>query len=144
MELQTSSVFAGAPDAIYVALDVEKTAADSLTVKAGSITFLGETKTITNDAVISITPDNTYAKVVYGFIVKNKETGAVDILVDEILQDGVDHAYTFNDASPYACVFTLFVATILAKQTDFTVNAFKMIKDEPYVPRVRPRSQIPS
>lgn len=88
---------------------------DAITVSSGTFSIAGRTYHLEEDVRTVVSADATDSKKVIGWLVtpKGDSTGSADLVVDEILSDGVDEPYDFDHpASAYVAIFKLFQVSI--------------------------------
>ena len=91
-----------------------------LTLKPGVFLCDGVPYHLEEEQVYTI-PEHTPALDLGGFLVEDKDKKTVGLLVDEILNDGVDKPYSFRAVDcPYRCLFRLFVVELDSKVLDFS------------------------
>jgi len=89
----------------------------SITVKAGSFRVKHEDFELTEDAVFAAVADSTYQTNVVGYMAQDLgDDGAVVLVVDEVLLDGVDAPSRWNNAA-YRVLHAAFVVSIPAGAT---------------------------
>jgi len=85
--------------------------ATSVTVPAGTVLYNNATLTLT-DASVYIPVVGATPFTAFGYLTKNKVTNAIEVLIDEVLVDGVDEAFTFPPDQDLVELFALFHVTI--------------------------------
>lgn len=66
---------------------------------------------------------------VYGYIVENRKTGELSLLVDEVVKDGRDEPVCFGD-TPFSLVFNLFYVLVPGRAeslNDFVLTITRMV-----------------
>jgi len=89
----------------------------TVTVKSGSVKVAGKDFVLAKDVTYTA---STHAQLSWlrGFIVKERTTGAVTILVDEYVVDGEDSPFEFLPTCPYDPLYALYSVKVSASTTD--------------------------
>lgn len=101
-------------DSTDVALAVT-VSGDAIVVSSGTFVVSGKTYVLEEDVRTVVSVDATDSKKVIGWLVvpKGNDGGAAELVVDEILSDGVDEPYDFSHpASAYVAIFKIFQVVI--------------------------------
>jgi len=114
-----------------IGLSVEQSGMD-ITVKAGDFRWKHAVYTLAQDEVCEVEADAQHVKSVIGYLTRDTITKAIDILVDEVLHDGVDTAYDpkRGDEVPWEIIHNLFIARVPAGATsldDATIKVYHII-----------------
>jgi hypothetical protein len=123
-------------DGMDVALAVT-VSGDTIVVSRGTFTVSGKTYVLEEDVRTVVSPDATDSKKVIGWLVapKGDSGGTAELVVDEILSDGVDEPYDFaHPASAYVAIFKIF-QVVIGRDTQSAIL---------YVMSGRTRSEAPS
>ena len=88
-------------------------------VKAGMSKVAGVERELLNDSVHTCTADPAAPTSVSGYLVRDTATDVIEVLVDEVILDGGDVPYTFDDDA-YEALAYLFELTVPAAATDIT------------------------
>ena len=116
-----------------------------LSVKAGTVVNYTVERELAEDKDYTVTPSADYPLLVEAWLVLVKATDALDVLVDEIVDDGEDVRYVFDDESPYKKLRMLAYGQLPAGATsiddgDFTIKKIVMkVPEAPRPERARPR-----
>ena len=119
------------------ALEIEQSGM-VLTLKAGTLKIAGEDLTIEEDFTHTVDSNPDHPTELIGYLVKNKSDGALNFLVDEIVDDGVDEPYKFPPDGPYDLVCPLFDIKMLqgvSTLDDATAIIYRTVLDDQPVRR---------
>lgn len=83
-----------------------------ITVKAGTLRIIGRDVVFTEDFGHEV-PSSSVERYLKGFLVRNKTTDEITVVVDEILLDGTDEPFDFK-TSDYESLMTLYEMAIPA------------------------------
>ena len=96
------------PSVHRVALTVRQSGM-TVTTEAGSFHMNEELMSLGEDTDAALTADATYDTNVVGYLARERESGAVVLAVDEVLQDGDDAACVWVEYEPLYPLFSLVV-----------------------------------
>lgn len=88
----------------------------NFTIEAGGAKIMGVQHSFLAHS-LAIHADADDSSHVYGWLVRAKSDGAVSVLIDEVVLDGVDEPYLFGDASLYLPVVLIFSMDLPAATT---------------------------
>lgn len=101
----------------------------TITVEAGSFTIASVGYTLATDQNFIATADPTNDTVACGYLVKEISTGDIELMVDEVVMDGVDTPFDLDDGT-YQLLHNLFaikVPTGVANLDTETMEATKIV-----------------
>jgi hypothetical protein len=93
-----------------------------LTVRAGTVIIDGVTYTLAADQTFTMT-QRAYACMVLVYLAKNTSTNQFVVIVDDVVRDGVDTAFSFQ-STIYQEVHMLAVGTIPANAANLATTTF--------------------
>lgn len=92
-----------------------------------------EEQTLGEDVEFQATAHPTAIVYVIGWVVKVKETGMLDVFVDEVGGDFGNDSYAFNSESPYERLMLLYHFQLPPAATsldDVTIHVYQTLEDE--------------
>ena len=92
-------------------------------VAAGTIRYAGTDYTLDSDHVYTVTPDPSSPMNVTGYLAYNSSTDELEVVVDEVLEDGEDISYDFANDADRDAMFRVFYFRIPAA----AINLAEMI-----------------
>lgn len=102
----------------------------NITVKAGSMVIAGKPVVLSKDTVYKA---STHAQLSWlrGFLVRERTTGNVTVLVDEYVVDGEDSPFEFLPTCPYDPLYALYAAKVPSGTTDLANADFTLFRHVP-------------
>lgn len=100
-----------------------------ITVGKGGFKFHGEDLTLDDDVEFTVTVDPTNDTAVLAYLVKVIADGSVDVVVDEVVSDGVDVPFNFK-GSPYELLTRIFFCEVPAAAADLSAVDITAIRVE--------------
>jgi len=88
-------------------------------VEKGPFTFMDEETVLPDDFMYTAVPDAEYDVSVMGYLARPKGGGDALVVVDEVVQDGVDQPSMWTEHDPIRCIFRTIVHP---GATDLDVN----------------------
>jgi len=103
-----------------------------ISVVGGKVT-LGEVVGTVPSAACTIVSDDDYPVSVFGYVVQDRESGKLDLLVDEVAVERGDRRYRFSESGPYRLLNRLFHMNVPAGATDLSevlVTVWKIVAEK--------------
>jgi hypothetical protein len=116
----------------------------SIKVPAGSFTIEGEPRILDEDWEWDLPTSRSHSLTVLGYLVQDKESGDIQVLVDEFWNDGEDELFIFENSSPYKLLVELYGFTIQPTDPDdLNLVDIWVRRSKEWVPRSEPEAPPP-
>lgn len=120
-------------------------AADVVTVHAGTFQLKGVSRTLAADQSYTVTiPNSAYNTTIWGYLVLIRETETVGLLVDEVSGEPGDIPFGFTADGPYEMLATIFTIQIPPGTPNFTTLGCRSFHIDPLPELLIPNLRLPA
>lgn len=129
---------------VHIDVSVVQPAGRVVLIKAGTFTVGGVLHSLSEDWEWELPLNRGHSLTVLGFLVKEKDTGDIQVLIDEFWNDGSDELYQFTMDCPFEPLVELFEFTVKPEDGNSLDDVEITVRhSQAYVPPTPPEPDTP-